>query len=758
MTDPIRNRLLVSGGLALAIGALLAAAYQFSFFSTAQLRSTDFLFIPREGERARSTVIVGIDQRSSREVLAQHGAMVSWPRTYYARAVDVLAQAGARVIVLDFFLFAPRPEDPELIAAMRGAGNVITPVEAQGPKILRPSPGVAQEFDVVARPTPAIKEAGAAEGLVNVRTDQDAVIRTLPLLLRVGDADIPSMALTAVARFIRRPTVVDAPAEADQVHAAGRTIPVVDGGNLWINFLGPPSGSEKLPAFPVLSFVDVLNGSFDRALVKDKIVLIGLTIRGLDEFSTPTTSQGRMWGVEVLANAIETIVGERYLVPASRNVTIGLIFLMALSASALVVIVRPFLAALGVLGLVALYLLAAILLFDHGTVLNLVYPLGAAPLAFAGSMVYRVIYEQAEQARLEAQRAILMQLFSRHVSKEIAEAIWQHREQFLTHGRLRSQQVMVTVLFTDLKGFTPISEKLDPQGLIDWLNMYMEKMSQFVIDHGGVIDDFAGDSIKADFGTPVPRTTEAEIAQDAVNAVNCALVMEWEMRRLNIEWVKQGLPTVGMRVGINTGPAVAGSLGGTQRMKYTTIGDTVNIASRLESFDKEGEDEYFAQSPCRILISDTTLQYLGDQFITKPIGDVSLKGKGRKITVHRVLGRKDGAEPAASIRKAVRVKVDTTVGVSDDTITVQATVRDLSTGGVSVHDVALKYDKGKVVRLHLPVPTAARSMDVDAKVAWSTENQAGLTFHELTPEAQAAIEEFLAGRLPVPSEKGAGRT
>ena len=752
MSRTTRNRLLVSAGLAVATGALLAAAYHFSFFTTAQLRSADFLFIPQGGARSRATVIVGIDQRSSREVLAQHGAMVSWPRTYYARAINALAQAGARVIFLDFFLFAPRPEDPELIAMMRRAGNVITPVEAQGPKAFRPRLGVAQEFEVLARPTSAIREAAAAEGLVNVRMDGDGVIRTLPLLLQVGDTDIPSIALTAVARFIRRPAVIDAPPDTDHVHGAGRTIPLIDGGNLWINFLGPPSGPDKGGTFPFLSFVDVLNGEFDHALVKDKIALVGLTIRGLDEYSTPTSSQTRMWGVEVLANAIETILGDRYLTPATPEVTIGLIFLMALLVGLMVAVLRPLMSALGVAGLVALYLLAAIVLFDHGMVLNLVYPLGAAPLAFAVAMVYRVKVEQAEQARLESQRAILMQLFSRHVSKEIAEAIWRQREQFMAHGRLRSQKVMVTVLFTDLKGFTPISEKLDPQGLIDWLNSYMETMSQIVIDHGGVIDDYAGDSIKADFGTPVPRTTEAQISQDTVNAVNCALAMESEIRRLNVEWVKQQLPTVGMRIGINTGPAVAGSLGGTQRMKYTTIGDTVNIASRLESFEKDQEDKYFARSPCRILISDTTLNYSGDQFITKPIGEVSLKGKGQKTGVHRVLGRKDGAEPAASIRKAVRVKVDTPVSISDDTITIQATVRDMSSGGVLIYDVDLKYDKGKVVRLHLPLPTRAQPMDVGAKVAWSRENSAGLAFHELSPEAQAAIEEILARHVPAPVE------
>jgi adenylate cyclase len=198
---------------------------------------------------------------------------------------------------------------------------------------------------------------------------------------------------------------------------------------------------------------------------------------------------------------------------------------------------------------------------------------------------------------------------------------------------------MVTVLFSDLKGFTPLSEKMDPQALMDWLNMYMETMAQLVMDHGGVVDDYFGDAIKADFGVPLPRKSETEIGQGAVNAVNCALAMAREMDRLNKLWQEQQLPIMGMRIGIFTGPVVAGSLGSAQRLKYTTVGDTVNIAARLESFDKEVFNPRFVNSSCRILIGETTLRYLGDQFQTERLGEATLEGKDEKITVYRVVGR-----------------------------------------------------------------------------------------------------------------------
>jgi adenylate cyclase len=247
-------------------------------------------------------------------------------------------------------------------------------------------------------------------------------------------------------------------------------------------------------------------------------------------------------------------------------------------------------------------------------------------------------YMSNEESR---QRARLMQLFSAHVSKEVAEVIWQQRDQFLEGGRPRPQALVATVLFMDFKGFTAVSEKMDPKGLMDWLNTYLDAMANLVVKHGGVIDDYAGDAIKADFGVPVPRLSEAEIARDAVNAVACALSMEEEMLKLNRLHEEQHLATIGMRIGIYTGSVVAGTVGSSQRLKYTTVGDTVNIAARLESLDRDVADAIPGRSFCRILVGESTVRYLKNQFQTERVGAVSLKGKDHKIEVFRVLGGLD---------------------------------------------------------------------------------------------------------------------
>ena len=250
-----------------------------------------------------------------------------------------------------------------------------------------------------------------------------------------------------------------------------------------------------------------------------------------------------------------------------------------------------------------------------------------------------------QEAREKGQREILMQLFSKHVSSEVAETIWQQRDHFLDGGRPRPQLLTATVLFTDLAGFSSVSEKTDPQALMTWLNAYLDVVAKTIIDHHGVIDDYFGDGMKANFGVPVPRTTEAEIRQDAINAVNCALDMERQITRLNAAMQEQGRPPLRMRVGIYTGSVVAGSLGSSSRLKYTTVGDTVNIASRLESFDKDLILPHLATSPCRILIGESTLSYLESDHKTQPVGELSLKGKDEKITAYCVLCRDEEQPP-----------------------------------------------------------------------------------------------------------------
>lgn len=612
---------MVSGGLACAVGTALTIAYLLTFFSTAQIRSTDFLLASRTGEHASSTIIVGIDQRSYRELLPEYGAMVNWPRTLHAKALDSVSRAGARVIVFDLFFDAPKAEDNRLAAAIRKAGNVVTPVEAQGPQTVGPEPGVAQAFDVFVRPTHAITKAAAAEGFVNVTTDQDTVVRSLPLLLQADRVTVPALALTAVARFIRRATVIDTPSTNSQIYGAGRAIPILESGSMLINFLGPPSTPERGGPFTILSFRDVVNGTFDPAVVKDKIVLIGLTVRGLDEFATPTTSSSRMWGVEVLANAVETILSQQYLVPVSSSVTIGLIFLSALLSALLVAVLKPSFATVGVLGLLLLYLAAVGLYFDSGSLLNLVYPPSAILLGFAGTTVYRVVFEQSQQRMIRS-------VMARYLSPTVSQWVLKDPELLRLGGETRT----MTVLFCDLRGFTTLSHALEPQALVSLLNEFMSAMTQVVFAHDGVLDKYIGDAVMAFWNAPVDQPDHARRACEA------ALAMLDRLGHLRADWKQRGAPPLDLGIGINTGPMVVGNLGSKDRLTYTVVGDTVNVASRLEGLNKE--------YGTRVVIGEATRLAAGDVLHYRYLDLVAVKGRGEPLTVYEVTGRSGQLDPA----------------------------------------------------------------------------------------------------------------
>jgi adenylate cyclase len=169
-----------------------------------------------------------------------------------------------------------------------------------------------------------------------------------------------------------------------------------------------------------------------------------------------------------------------------------------------------------------------------------------------------------------------------------------------------------------------------------------------------VVRQYAGDAIVVAFGVPAPRKTEAEIAQDAVNAVSCALAMGETLRDLNARWRAEGLPTSGMRVGIFTGAVVGGILGSAERSEYLVVGDAVNTAARLESLDKDLFAPDPNAHPCRILIGDTTLAYLGSQFETEYVANLALKGKQQKVDIYRVIGRASNEAMAETASREVR--------------------------------------------------------------------------------------------------------
>ena len=562
-----------------------------------------------------------------------------WPLTdeVLAQTLTTLLRGKPRAIGLDIFRDIPVPPGTE----------ILNTVLSQNPNII-----VTMKFgDGGVRPPPVL-EGTEQVSFNDVLVDPGGVVRRGLLFLDDGDSVAHSFALRLALLYLKTQGIVPQPDERNPQHlrlgkVSFRPFEENDGGyvkadargyQFLLDYQGPATH------FRSCSLADLLSGKVPPGAFSDKIVLIGVTAQSVKDFFFTPYSRGFSEEQQVPGVILHGLMISQFL----RAGMEGVQPLATLTEKQEMLWILLCCLLGGILGLRAhsawrfsLLSFAGVLLIGLSAYSAFLYrwwiPFAPPALAFVLSAALVTAYLTSLERK---QRSLLMQIFSKHVSKEVAESLWRQREQFLRNGRPRSQKLVMTAFFSDLRGFTTVSEKMDPQDLMDWLNIYMEKMTGIIMARGGIIDDFAGDGIKANFGLPLPEQDESVIRRDALSAVRSALDMESAMHQLNAHWREKGLPEVGMRIGIYTGPAVAGALGGLQRMKYTTVGDTINIASRLESYDKDLGKEAL----CRILIGESTLGYLGPGFRTERIGEVSLKGKEEKITIYRVLGE-EGLPP-----------------------------------------------------------------------------------------------------------------
>lgn len=396
---------------------------------------------------------------------------------------------------------------------------------------------------------------------------------------------------------------------------------------------------DRVTIEPRLSFSDVLFGEFDKTLLKNKIVLIGSTAPSLkDSFVTPFT-RGRngqpMNGVvghgQVVSYILDVATGRRSQFSFWQGWQENLWILGWLSAGAVIgwVFRHPLIIGGGlVLGIVGTWEAGFWLLG------NLVWiPVATPMVSFLGAMSLVIIYQSYQDFR---QQQMVMTLLGQNASPAIANALWEERSSLLSSGHLTGSSLTATMLFLDVRGFSTISETMVPENLLIWLNELLEMVTHEVQSRNGIVNKFTGDGIIAIFGVPVPRETEAEIAQDAQACVAAAVAIAERLDQVNEAYKKQELPTIKLRIGIYTGAVVAGSLGGKDRMEYGVIGDSVNTASRLESCAKERQPV-----DCRILIARATRKYLGDRFAMESWGPMPLKGKAQVVDVFRVMTPKE---------------------------------------------------------------------------------------------------------------------
>lgn len=589
--------------------------------------------------------IVVINDKSLQTLEPEFGRWPTRSRLLLARAINELADQGARLVAVDILLSSQEtsfPEDDRLLAeAMQrvptilGVQTTIAPTQ-QTPELPASllwsseessSRGAPSEFAVEA-PQPLLTSAAAGLGSIRLhRAEGSAITRSYPVADRAGETKSVASLAVEVAR-----TSLALPRTIEQKDGA-----VVLGGKLEVPtdatgaFRIAWHGRERKSgiAYHVVDFDKLILAGFMREERGDeaatileqfasentrgRIVLIGATAAALfDLRSTPLASTSA--GVEIHANAVDDLLHSRFLRQIPRSVTIPLLFAVALVCGFLLQRVpsQATSAAIAVSAASAM-VGAEYLLLRRDIIFFGVAPALAILLTWAGLTVQRLVAEQ-KQSRL------LKTTFGRYVSPQILEHILAHPEKVDLGGERRE----LTILFSDIRGFTSISEAAEPEEVVEMLNIYLTRMVDILLNHGGTLDKFIGDAVMGFWNAPAGDEHHAR------HAVECAIEMIEETARLRAEWEAEGKAALRIGIGINTGDAVAGNIGSRKVFGYTVIGDAVNLASRLEGKNKDYGTE--------IIISESTLMRIGEGFDAVYLDDVKVKGKDKAVKIYEIKG------------------------------------------------------------------------------------------------------------------------
>jgi adenylate cyclase len=638
------------------------------------------------GVRAPQTpiVIVSIEEDSFDELNLQW----PWPRALHGRFLDILRVGQPAAVGLDILFSTPSArgaaDDEALANALGRAGNVV---------LAAAHTAVSQASfvkETIHPPVSGIRERAAAFGAVNFTKDGDGFVRGGPLALSHQDTELLSF-----GRHLHKIAT-----------AAGvPSAPLPTTTEVRINFRGGPK------TFPTIPYYRILNGEIRPEAFRGKIVLVGATSPTLhDVYPTPFARHG-MAGVEIHANLIETLFRGLTLTRVPRMAILAGLVVAGVFAVWLANRWGPLLA-LGLVAAAALaYAAAGFAAFVGGKVWidQVVVPL-ALVASYAGTVVESHMRAQREKRRLA-------RFFSPAVLRSIVRR----------GTELGQEQRTITVLFTDIRGFTPMSERLSPPEIADLLREYMTSMTDIVFKHGGTVTQFVGDEIMALYNAPFDQ------ADHAVQAVRTALECQERVKEISKLWeARCGMP-LRTGVGINTGPAVVGVIGSRQRVEYGAIGDTINLGSRLESLTKE------FKTP--IIIGETTFELVKDGFRLRSLGEIAVKGKSLPVKMYAV----EGVSHARAERLSVAAPLTITETAGDVSIAIPAAVGDLSLTGLRAIGLPKPLTVGQVValRLELPQRLSPITMETEGRVTRCDADEAGIRFLNLRPEDARRIETFL---------------
>jgi len=655
-------------GVTLLVSILLLWRPTFTEFM--ELKVYDLKFRVRGPQPAsQEVVILGIDDDSLKAV-----GRWPWSRDDMARLVSRLQEAGPRVIVLDI-IFAEKQETATVrtlanlcqeIAKRGGAKDIVALLEKEQERLdvdriladiisknpptilgfffrkvggttggveksqlMAPSFIRASTYNVVrlldTEPSrvpligadgvelnlPKISQAAAGAGYFNMMPDVDGTVRWFPMTILYGADFFAPMSLVALAHYWGNPTsyITLSQVGVQDIRLGKLEIPVDRHGRMLINYLGPPG------MVPTYSAAALLDGRLPPEALKDKIVLVGATAVGIYDLRV-TPFSGVSPGVEVQATVLDNLLRHNFIRVPKFGLPLMLLILLGLGV--MLGLLLPQLSAawafVFTLLLIEGFTFSNYFLFSRlGIQLELFYPLMEIVGIYLCITMQRFLAEERERLRIR-------KAFESYVAPAVVQEMLKHPEAL----RLGGERRVISVLFTDIRGFTTMSEDLDPEALVKLLHDFLNPMSNIIIDRGGTIDKYMGDAIMALFGAPLEQPDHAR------QACRAALRMEDTLEELNRQWAKQGRPPLKIGVGVNSGPVAVGNMGSDRLFDYTAIGDNVNLASRLEGLTK-----YYGTN---ILISQATAEAVENGFILRDVDRVKVKGKAQASGIFEVMG------------------------------------------------------------------------------------------------------------------------
>jgi adenylate cyclase len=453
-------------------------------------------------------------------------------------------------------------------------------------------------------------EATASSGYFSLMSDQDGVVRWMPLIIQGGEELFPPLAVLCAWHYLGKPQLLVQVGRygVEGVQMGQRFIPTDETGQLLINYLGPPK------TFPHISISDILSGKLPKGTFTDKIVLVGATATGTyDMRSTPLSLVYP--GAEIQATVIDNILTQRFMVKPQWSTIYDLFAIITLGV--LIGIALPRMSAfkglMCAMGLFIVHIVVAYWLFTHfGVWLNLVYPLLVISTSYTALTVYDYVTEERERKKIKG-------AFTHYVAPVVIE------EMLKDPGRLKlgGDEKVITVLFSDLQGFTSYSERYAPHEMIEVLSEYYTRMTEQIFVYEGMLIGYVGDELIASFGAPLAQSDHAE------RACAAALAMREHRALLRTEWDKLGRPPLIARTGINSGLMLVGNLGSTYRFAYSVLGDHVNLGSRLEGLNKVYGTE--------ILLGENTAPLVEKSFLLREIDLVRVVGREQPVRIYELL-------------------------------------------------------------------------------------------------------------------------